>query len=763
VFLFPQISGRIIILLRRGDDYIRQQEQPIITLTGRVEAIVYQSEQTGYTVLELDSGTHLVTVVGELPGVAVGEEVALTGRYQNHPTYGEQFRAQLCERHMPASAAAILKYLSSGVIKGIGPAMARRMVTRFGDETLTIIEKEHGRLAEVYGISAKKAADIYAQYKQIFGIRTAMLYLAGFGIDTSASIRVWKMWGNFTQERLEADPYALAGEEIGLTFEQADGVAAKLGLMPDDPRRLKAGLCHVLSHNLKMGHTCLPEDRLLPTAATLLDTDSGDVSLAGALEETEREGGLIADTFSGRRYFYLPKLYTAETFIAGRISLMIENTPPTPADHTKEIDALEKSLAIRYDDKQKKAVDMALSCQIFILTGGPGTGKTTTLNAILTLLEGQGEKVALAAPTGRAAKRMSEVTGREASTIHRLLEVDFRDPETGKHNFKRDEKNTLPAGVVILDEASMVDTLLLYSLIKAMRLSCRLILLGDPDQLPSVGAGNVLRDLIESDLVPTVHLSQIFRQAQGSLIVRNAHAIVKGEMPDLSDRESDFFFLAKRDYADSAQTVVELCARRLPEAYGFSPIWDIQVIAPSRVGGIGTTELNRLLQEKLNPKDPLKAQYLFGNITYREGDKVMQVKNNYDLTWKRDDGEQGTGVFNGDIGVIEMIDKPSQTLLIRFDDRVAEYSTDKADEIEHAYAVTVHKSQGSEFEAVIIPLMNYHQKLYYRNILYTGVTRAKKLLILLGKKETVGQMTANDRKVLRYTNLKSMMREKREL
>ena len=735
---------------------MQQQQQTLITLAGRIEEIVYSNESTGYTVLELDTGTHLVTVVGELPGIAVGEEAAFTGRYITHPTYGEQFRAPICERHMPASAGAILKYLSSGVIKGLGPALARRIVTRFGDDTLKIIEKEHRLLAEVHGISEKKAQNIFEQYRQIFGIRAVMVYLARFGITTSASIRAWKQWGSLAQQEIEANPYALMQETVGLSFEQAESVARIMGIEDDDPRRLRAGLCHVLTHNLTVGHTCLPRDKLLQTGETLLDAHDWPQSLQAALERAELDGELICADFGGREFVYLPALYHAERYIAGRISLMLSGTPPAAPDISKEIDRLQSQLGICYDPLQVKAVCMAMSCPVFILTGGPGTGKTTTLNAIIELLEQRGEKIALAAPTGRAAKRMSEVTGREASTIHRLLEVDFRD-ENGAHKFKRDEKTPLRADTVILDEASMVDTMLLYSLMKALRLSCKLVLLGDPDQLPSVGAGNVLRDMISSGVVPTVHLTHIFRQAQDSLIVRNAHSIVGGQPPDLTERGSDFFFIQKREYAAIAQTVSDLCAKRLPEAYGFSPIWDIQVIAPSRVGAIGTVELNKMLQATLNPPDPSRAQFLFGNITYRERDKVMQVKNNYDVPWTRDDGEKGAGVFNGDIGVIEMIDRPSQTLLIRYDDRVAQYSLDNAEQIEHAYAVTVHKSQGSEFEAVIIPLMSFHQKLYYRNILYTGVTRAKKLLIMLGREETVRQMVQNHRKVLRYTQLAHLL------
>lgn len=731
----------------------------MITLTGTVEGIVYQNMDTGYVVMELNTGAQMVTAVGNIPGIAAGEEVSLTGRYVNHATYGQQFRTEAAERQMPATATAILKYLSSGVIKGIGPVLARRMVQTYGEKTLEIIEKDHGKLTSVPGISQRKAEDIYQQYSRIFGIRTVILYLSRFGIDATASIRAWKLWGSLTQQVIEENPYRLCGDPVEIPFEKVDDIARQLELEPWDRRRLQAGLTHVLSHNLLNGHTCLPRDRLLETTAALLDVQGEPELLEELLDGAIEDGSLIGDTFGGRKYVYLPQLYEAETYIAGRLALMLGNMSPEEKDYSKDITRLESLLGIEYDSLQKKAITMAMNSGVFILTGGPGTGKTTTLDAILTLLEQAGEKVALAAPTGRAAKRMSEVTQREASTIHRLLEVDFRDPETGKHRFKRDDKNPLPQSVVILDEVSMVDTLLMHSLMKALRLSTRLILVGDPDQLPSVGAGNLLRDMIVSDVIPTVHLGRIFRQAEESLIVQSAHSIIRGEMPDLSTRDNDFFFMEKGSYEQIAATVADLCSHRLPDAYGFDSLWDIQVIAPSRVGAIGTNELNRILQERLNPKDSMKAQFQMGNLFFREGDKVMQVKNNYDIPWKREDGEQGAGIFNGDIGVIEMIDRPSQTLLIRYDDRIAQYTLDMAVEIEHAYAVTVHKSQGSEFDAVIIPLMRYHPKLYYRNILYTGVTRAKKLLILLGQKQTILATIQNDRKVKRYTQLAHLLQK----
>lgn len=732
-------------------------EVEVQKIQGAVEHVVYTSEDTGFTVLELDYSGELLTVVGVLPSVAPGEELVLTGRFTSHPTYGQQFKAELCERTLPATSAAIRKYLASGAIKGIGPKTAIRIVEQFGDQTLEIIEKNPMMLAQISGISAKKAMAISEEYKHIFGIRSVMLFLAKYNIEASASIRVWKQWGMLAVEVITNDPYQLCCDAVGISFEIADDIAGRMEMADDAPQRIKAGLGHVLLHNLGNGHTCLPKSKLLSTSAGLLGLDVE--LLEEALEQAVEDGTYVSDTVDGEHYIYLPDLYEAETYIAGRIGLMLGVAPPETKNRDREISRLEEALGIQYARLQKKAIAMALDSSVFILTGGPGTGKTTTLNGILTALEESGSKVALAAPTGRAAKRMSELCGREAKTIHRLLEVDFQDPDSPGIRFKRNEKNPLRVDTIILDEVSMVDTKLLHCLMRAMKLSARLILVGDPDQLPSVGAGNILRDLITSDIVPMVHLSEIFRQAQESSIVSNAHLIVRGEAPDLAVRDSDFFFMRQSSYEQTLSTVIGLCETRLPKAYGYSPLWDIQVVVPSRVGALGTVELNRVLQESLNPSSPQKIEHKFGSVTFREQDKVMQVRNNYDIVWKKDDGENGAGVFNGDIGIIQMIDRPSRTILVRYDDRVAEYNFDMADEMEHAYAITVHKSQGSEFEAVIMPLMNYHQKLYYRNILYTGVTRARKTMILLGRPETVVQMVANHRKVLRYTNLASFLRQ----
>lgn len=726
-------------------------------LSGAVENIVYANEENGYCVIEIDANDELITAVGTIPAISVGEEVVLTGRYTTHPTYGHQFKVELCERTLPATASAIYKYLSSRAVKGIGPRTARRIVDKFGDNTLEVIEKEPHKLTELKGISLAKAEEISENYKLIYGIRSMMLELAKHGIDSESAIRVWKQWGPLSIEIIEEDPYRLCGEAIGIPFEKADEVAAKLGIEPDSPLRMRAGLVFVLTHNLTNGHTCAPKQQLLELVAVKLCCNRDE--LAQTLDNALDDEVLISDTINQVQYIYLPSLYEAETYIAGRISMMLKITSPEPKNYSSDISRLEDLLGIEYATNQRQAITMAMQNQVFILTGGPGTGKTTTLNGIISLLTEEDSKFALAAPTGRAAKRMSEICLKEAKTIHRLLEVDFRDDSSDLVKFKRNEKNPLNYDTIILDEVSMVDTRLMASLMKAIKLSCRLILVGDPNQLPSVGAGNIMGDLINSDVVPTVHLNEIFRQAEQSHIVVSSHKIVSGDLPDLSKKDSDLFFIPAQTYESATETLLDLCHRRLPKAYKFSPLWDIQVISPTRKGALGTAELNRRLQEKLNPASGSKDEHKFGTRILREQDKVMQIKNNYDINWRRDDGVCGTGVFNGDIGVVELIDRPSQTVLIRYDDKVATYTFDMVDEIEHAYAVTVHKSQGSEFDAVIMPVGSFNKTLHYRNLLYTGVTRAKKLLILLGSKDTIYGMVYNDRKTKRYTNLAEFLKE----
>ena len=716
------------------------------TLTGTVEDIVFRNEETGFTVLDLAVNDELVTVVGEALDIQAGEELTVTGYYTAHATYGTQFKGELFERRLPATANAIGRYLASRAIKGVGPALARRMVDRFGDKTLEVIEKNPQLLTAVHGISPRKAEQIHEEYQRLFGIRTVMLFLSSLGLDPASGIRVWKLWGNLAPDTIRDNPYCLCHKMVDVPFEKADEIAAQLGVEPQAPVRVRAGLQYVLRTNSQSGHTCLPQDRLCPITAAYLEQP---VELVEEILEEELEDRSLYRLSTDRgNFIYLPGFFDAEQAIAARALLMVQSDCPQPRDYSPAIRLLEEEQGIQYASLQRRAIQLAMNSHLFILTGGPGTGKTTTLNGILALLEQEGLRVSLAAPTGRAAKRMTEVTGREAKTIHRLLEVD---PQSVLLTFKRNEKNLLPCDAVIVDEMSMVDTLLMDALLRAVKMTCKVILVGDPDQLPSVGAGNLLGDLIASGIVPTIHLDQVFRQAAQSLIVTNAHAIVRGELPVLDRRDSDFFFLGRGEQS-AAATVVELCQTRLPRSYGYSPLWDIQVIVPGRKGLLGTEQLNQQLQAALNPPAVQKVEVKDGPRLFREGDKVMQIKNNYDIVWKSSDGE-GTGIFNGDIGVIQVIDRPSKTMIVQYDDRRATYTLEMLDQLEHAYAITVHKSQGSEFEAVVMPLAGHHPRLHYRTLLYTGVTRARKLLVMLGQPATVAAMVANNRRTRRYTQL----------
>lgn len=727
-------------------------ENELIHIEGTVETVLFCNEQNGYIVLDLDTGGDYVTVVGELGTIEEGEELRLTGKYVTHPKFGAQFGAEACERKLPATETAILKYLSSGVIKGIGPTLAKRMVEEFGDKTLEVIENTPEDLIKVKGMSAKKADEISQEFRRIFGIRALMIFLAGYGVSPSVAVSAWKRWGQFAVEQIKANPYILCSQGIELEFSKAEEMAAKLEIPKDSPGRIRAGICYILTHNAFNGHTCLPEDRLKETAVKLLDVGEEvfDDNLSAACDDDE----LCVYDKDGRSFVFLQDFFRAEQYISTRLSVMNDCFKDTGTDYSKLIDIEEKTKIITYADKQREAISLALSKGFLILTGGPGTGKTTTLKAIISLYEQRGMKVMITAPTGRAAKRIADLTGYPAKTIHRLLEVMY--DKSGQLKFKHNEQDPVSCDVMIIDEMSMVDTLLFESLLRALKLSCRLIMVGDSDQLPSVGAGNILKDMIDSGRLTVVALNEIFRQAQQSCIITNAHKIVNGEEPDLSRKDSDFFFMQRLDAEGAAVTVTELCSRRLPDAYGYSPLDDIQVLCPSRKGILGSVEMNKMLQRVLNPPKKELSEVKGILFTFRDGDKVMQTKNNYDIVWKKD-GENGTGIFNGDIGIIVKVKRGEGTVVIDFEGRIAEYSLEMLEQLELAYAITVHKSQGSEFTAVIIPLLGGFDKLYYRNLLYTAVTRAKKMLIIVGSKSIVEKMVHNDRRTLRYTCLRHMI------
>jgi len=730
-------------------------EQERENLCGMAENIVFRKADTGFTVLDLSTPDgELVTVVGVLPEIAPGEELHLLGVWGNHASFGRQFKAELCERSMPATVAQILKYLSGGTVRGIGPATAVKIVEKFGEDTFDIIENHPEQLSRIRGISKQKADKISEEFKNQFAMRETMICLEGYGMTPTECIDAFKAFGAIAVDKIKENPYMLCSEAVGMGFERADSIARMLPTPPQNEFRIMAGIVHVVRHNLSNGHTCIPRDKLFTPSNSLLNTNNDTIDIA--IDKLTDQKQLVVEAINGREFVFLPYIYMAEKQAAQRIRVMQKFPPAGKPTLNEEISKIEKKNKITYEQKQRLAIATAIEKGLLILTGGPGTGKTTTINGILKLLEQDSLNVVLTAPTGRAAQRMSEITGREAKTIHRLLEAERTSGE--RMSFARNVRNPIDADAVIVDELSMVDIVLFASLLDALPLGCRLIMVGDSDQLPPVGAGNVLHDLIESGVLPVVKLDEVFRQAMQSLIVSNAHRIVQGEMPLMNKTDSDFFYMPRADAVSASNTVVELCKSRLPKAYGYSPITDIQVLCPSKKGQAGTVNLNRILQQELNPREKSKKEITLLTRIFREGDKVMQIKNDYNICWTKK-GEDGSGIFNGDVGIIEKIEPSSNCLTIMFDGRRATYPYENLNELELAYAVTVHKSQGSEFEAVIIPAIDIVPQLCYRNLLYTAVTRAKSTLIIVGNQNQVYKMVENDKKIRRYSALNAFLVE----
>lgn len=728
-------------------------DHDIIHIEGTVENVLFLNENNGYIVLDLDAGGELITVVGELGEIEVGEGLILEGKYVTHHKFGTQFRAEYCERKLPDTVVNIEKYLATGAIKGIGPSLARKIVNVFGAQTLEIMENNPYRLSEIKGISEKKCEEIANEAKKLFSLRCIMTYLSQYEIKSQYAMKTYQKFGENSAELVKSNPYLLCSDGIELDFRKADVIAHDLRIERNSDKRVIAGMQYVLKMNTTLGHSCLPLSTLLEKTTVALNVGESDFysSYNIALEDNE----LFEFRKNSREYVYLPDYYYAETYIADRLNILKDFTSPDEYDYTTMIDVEEEEQNIRYEKLQRQAITTAISKGLMILTGGPGTGKTTTLNGIISIFQKQGMNVLLTAPTGRAAKRMSDLTGCEAKTVHRLLEVEF--DIGGKLKFKHNDNNPLSCDVLIIDEMSMVDVLLFESLLRALPLGCKLIMVGDSDQLPSVGAGNLLSDIIESGRVDVIELKEIFRQARESCIVTNAHKIVSGEYPELDRKNNDFFFFMREETENALKLITELVKTRLPKAYGYSPTDDIQVLTPSRKGALGTVELNMLLQRELNPPDSSKPEHKGYLYTYRIGDKVMQTKNNYDIEWRRDD-EQGAGIFNGDIGKITNINLTAMTAVIDFDGRVASYPFELLSQVELAYAITVHKSQGCEFEAVVMPVPGGFDKLCYRNLLYTAVTRAKKLMILIGTEDRINTMVDNNRRTKRYTCLKNMLK-----
>ena len=723
-----------------------------IKITGTVTDITYHNDVNGYTVFVVDNDEEELTVVGTVADLKMGDRVEIVGDYVYHSVYGRQFKADFCNALMPESIEDLYHYLASGAVKGIRESTALKIIDRFGENTFDILQYEPERLAEIKGISLEKAKKIGKEYNAQCSTRALIIALSKYGLKTSECITAFDKLGKNAVEIIENNPYILCEGDNRISFERAEQIADMLPQKPDSQYRIEAGVLYVVNHNFRNGHTCLPLEKLFVPSGDLLGESKESIEIAiDNLLSTKR---LICEKIGNRDFIFLPEAYNAEKSIAKRLNVLLKYPPENPIDVNKYIEKIEKSSQIEYAEKQKEAIITAVNKGILILTGGPGTGKTTTLNGIINMFEKDFLDIALCAPTGRAAQRMTEATGRNATTIHRLLEVEWGEGD--KPVFKRNLRNPLDCQAVIVDEMSMVDIFLFASLLDALPLGCRLIMVGDSDQLPSVSAGNVLKDLIESGLMPVVELKEIFRQAMNSNIVKNAHAIVNGEHIETDYKDGDFFFMHRHYPLDAVRTIKDLCTKRLPDAYGFDPATQIQVLCPSKKGDTGTVNLNQVLQETLNPSEKGKAEYNTGYRIFREGDKVMQTKNNYNIHWESPNDE-GDGIFNGDIGFIEIIDIAHDAVVIDFSGKRATYTKEQLTEIELAYAVTVHKSQGSEFDAVVIPMISVNNKLCYRNLLYTAVTRAKKLLILVGTTGCLNSMIDNNKTQLRYSSLKHFM------
>ncbi|MBQ7326029.1 MAG: ATP-dependent RecD-like DNA helicase [Clostridia bacterium] len=730
--------------------------EKIEVLKGTIENVVYRNETNDYTVLEIvDGEDNLVCAVGVIPMAYEGEIVSLRGRWTYHKEFGKQFAFDSFDKSLPDDVDGIFKYLSSGTIKGVGPVTALKIVNRFGTETFEVIEHRPEWLADISGITRKKAAVISESFREQSGIRGVMMFCKDYmGVGEVA--RVYKTFGAGAVGLIRDNPYILCNSDAGIPFAKADAIAKSLGAALDSKNRIFSGICYVLSHAAGTGgHTCLPESDVVSSAAELLELDCDTVknSLSALLDESE------LSCYSKKSVNYIMTNQTAEEedFIAKGIFRISRSAGQFGvADISSLIERVEISLSISFAPMQRAALYASLENGVMILTGGPGTGKTTVVKAMISIFNSVGLKTVLAAPTGRAAKRMSEATGEEAKTVHRMLEMERTTD--GSIRFCRNERNPLSESVIIVDEASMLDLSLTAALIRAMKRGSRLILIGDSDQLPSVGAGNVLFDLIGSERIKTVRLTEVFRQSGESLIITNAHRINEGTAPILNVTDSDFFFVRREREADIGETVASLIDERLPKAYGNAIKGNIQVITPSKKGVAGVENLNAILQARLNPPTKFKKEKASHGVIFREGDRVMQITNNYDIEWEKN-GVLGVGLFNGDIGVIESIDLSEETVSIRFDDRYAEYSFTMLEELELAYAITVHKSQGSEYPVVIIPMYYCPPMLMARNLLYTAVTRAKSMVILVGRSDIPYKMIENNRQIMRFTTLKEKICE----
>ena len=723
------------------------------TLEAVIEGTVFRNEENGYSVVEARAGREKLTVVGTLPALAAGEQVLLSGAWVEHPQYGRQWKATGCEIRKPTTLLGIERYLGSGLIRGIGPSTAKLLVQEFGKRTLDILSEHPERLTEVPGIGKKRAQQLAASFQEQYAAREAMVFLQSYGVSPTLAVKISKAYGADAQRKIRENPYRLIDDIEGVGFLTADRIALSLGIPQDSEYRLRAGIKYALQEAAAgEGHTFLPRDALLERAARGLRV-SGEL-LLNQMDALLFAREIIALDVDGAEAVQLAPYFYAEKEIARYLRLLMgaAQTASAPVIE-KQIGDFEVQHDIHFSENQRRAVSEAVRRGLLVITGGPGTGKTTIINCILSLL---GKDVLLAAPTGRAAKRMSEATGHEAKTLHRLLE--FAGEEG---TFLRNEQNPLDCACVIVDEMSMVDVFLMRSLLRALKPGTRLIMVGDADQLPSVGAGNVLGDILKSGVIPSVRLTDIFRQSEESLIVLNAHRINHGQPPILNQKGSDFFFERRPLAEDAAQAIVGLCEKRLPAfLHTDFPARDIQVLSPTKKAGAGVRQLNAMLQAALNPPGGRKPEIIYGDTAYRLGDKVMHVKNNYQLPWKADDGSEGEGVFNGDVGFISKVDTQDRIVTVRYDEeRTVEYDYQQLEELELAYCLSVHKSQGSEFPCVVMPVLGGPPRLLTRNLFYTALTRARRLVVLVGKEEAIAAMVNNNHIAARFTTLLQRLRE----